>query len=59
MDKQIRFVEQLKRDRLNLYEEAVREGKFHSLELSDYYDFANIQDPEAIIFNLQQVAVSL
>ena len=59
MYKQIRFVEQLQRDMLDSYEEAVRQGKFHSLEASDYYDFANIQDPEAILFNLQQVAVSL
>ena len=44
---------------LDSYEEAVRQGKFHSLEASDYYDFANILDPEAILFNLQQVAVSL
>jgi hypothetical protein len=44
---------------LDSFKEAVWQGKFHSLEASDYYDFANLHDPEAILFNLQQVAVSL
>ena len=59
MPKQYRFVKQLQQDMLDSYEKAVEQGKFPSIEASDYSDFASIQEPKDILFNLEKVAVSL
>ncbi len=37
---------------LEAYTKAVDIETFPSLEASDYYDFADIQDPKSILFNL-------